>query len=491
MALLLVATLSASAPAARQGAVLVPLDLSGDNTASIRQGALDRAVAEKLSDRFDVHTLTGEPGDGSEGSARKAAAAGAPYRIEGSVVRIGKSVSLELRLLSAEPGAYAKTVVASAKEEEPAGGPAAEGLLPAIYRRLATEAVANLKLRFFGDERGAGRKGRIPAFSGTLTRSASYPGEPVSIALSDVDRDGRREVVAAFPDEIGIYRIEGDELVEKARIPSAGPGIVRIETVDLDRNGMDEIVAVRIAAGSPISDIWTFDGKAYRKTVAALPWYLAVSPSEGEGDVLIGQEGGGGEKPVFRIAFNRYGEGATPDRGAVLPLPAGTTPYDVRALRKAPGGRMLAVVDREGVPSLFEPGGRRAGGGSDPIRSVAGKDAPAGERAVGISASRPPARLFAADLDGDGSDELLAVNNLVTPGVFFESVRVRSGAELLAFVQDGGELRLAWRTGQLGFGVQDAFLEEEKGKGIRLGMLVRDKGKLLERQSEWRIVWMR
>ena len=68
-----------------------------------------------------------------------------------------------------------------------------EDVLPPIYRRLTTEATANLKLRFFGDDRAAG-KGRIPGLSGTLTRSASFAGNPVSAGLGDSDKDGYTNV---------------------------------------------------------------------------------------------------------------------------------------------------------------------------------------------------------------------------------------------------------------------------------------------------------
>jgi hypothetical protein len=475
--LVLSGLLLANADAARQGAVLIPIDLSGDNTIGIRKGALDISIAEKLADRFDVQRLPSDTAGDPEAIRKKARSIGRPYLIEGSVIRIGRSVSLELRIGPSDPGASGKTVVATARDESDAAS-GKDDVLPPIYRRLTTEATANLKLRFFGDDRGRG-KGKIPGLSGTLTRSAAFPGNPVSAGLGDSDRDGKRELLVAFTDEIAVYRIEGDDLVEKTRIRGAGPGLVRIEVADLDQNGMAEIVAVRLAGGKPISDIWAFDGKEYRKFVQGLPWYLGVASIEKDGAALIGQEAAedaGFTGPVFRIAFNRYGQGEIPDKGATLRLPVGTGIYGFCML-KSSHGPIYAVVEKNGITALFDSTGLRTGSATDPIR---------------VTESGQPTRLLPIDLDGDGTDELMAVNNLVTPGAFFESVEVQSGAELLAFVQDAGALRLAWRTPQTVFGVRDAFvLENDPVKGRKVGLLVRDRGKLLETQAEWRIVWMR
>ncbi len=352
--------------AGRQQALLIPIAVSGDNAAALQGGSLDRAVVEKLSDRFDIRMRGG----------------GTPYQIEGSAVRIGKSVSFELRVASNDPGAIGKTVVATAQDESVAEGTPGDGL-PSIYRRLITEATSNLKLRFFGDDHRAGDGAKIPGLYGTLTRSAVFPGNPISATLGDSAQDGTRQLIVSFLNETVIFRIEGDDLIEMKRIPDTG-------------------------------------------TI--------------KGQML--------EKGMKVKLSNRK---------------------EIR----------FAAIGADGFPALFDRDGKRLGAATESIFGIDGL------------ISQP--RLLPVDLDSDGVDELIAVHNLVTPGLFFESVKIQSGAELLAFAQDGNTLRLAWRTPQTGFGVVDAFvLEDLKAKTARrFGLLVREKGKLLEGQSEWRIVWMR
>jgi hypothetical protein len=480
------------ASASRQSAALVPLAISGDNDASLRNGTLDRAIVDKLSDRFDIRILSQDGKSDPGALTNKARSLGTPYLFEGSLVRIGRSVSIELRIVQSEPGAIGKTVVASALDDAEGQAPPSGGL-PPIYRRLITEATANLKLRFFGDDR-AGGKGRIPGFSGNLTRSAAFPGNPVSARLADSDRDGKRELIVAFPSEIAIFRIDGDELVEKYRIKDAGTGIFRVETADLDHNGFAEIIAVRFAGGQAISDIWAFDGKDYRKKVAGIPWLLSPVALDKGGSNILGQE----SDPVtffkgdiFRLAFDRYGEGEIPDKGGALPLPPGTGLYSVGALNSGQA-KQIVVFGKGGSISLYQPEGKALGAASESIRGTDFTPAAVSADSLREGPINIPPRFMAVDLNDDGIEELVALNNLVTPGVFFENVKVQSGAELVAFVQDAGTLRLAWRTPQIGFGVTDAFLvDAEKGPARRIGLLVREKGKLLENLSEWRIVWMR
>ena len=146
----------------------------------------------------------------------------------------------------------------------------------------------------------------IPKLSGTITRSAPLPGEMVSTALSDTDLDGKMELVAAYPDAIAVYRVEGDELREKARIPNAGPGLFHVDAADVTRNGVADIIAVRYAGGKALSDIWRFDGKEYRKISSDLPYFLRTADLGPEGIVLLGQASDPGtvfKGPVFRVAI--------------------------------------------------------------------------------------------------------------------------------------------------------------------------------------------
>ena len=508
-ALLSAALLVGSAPhlayAAMQELALFPPKVdgvSGGPDLSQRVGAL---LQEKLKDRFDV-TLVDPAGEQESGERiRKARALGVTYLLTGSLARIGRSVTLDLTISPTEGTGAGRTVVATASDaamEGTSGGAGEKGELPFVYRRLAIEATAKLKLLFFGDGmvgEGTGKR-RIPGLTGSVSRSRSLPGDVVSIARGDTDRDGKEEIVAAYRNAIVVYRTEGQDLAEKARIPVSGDGMLHLDVADLNRNGIAEILAVRYVAGRAFSEILEFDGKEYRRITADLPYFLRVVDLGEEGIVLVAQESDPAaifSGPVFRIAVDRYGLGETLERKEPLPLPEETWVYSFVPLKRGDTIR-YAAVDGGNRLRLYDSRGRKLWEGID---SVFGTetfiDAPV---ASGIGPSGQPVhrrlhlpgRLLAADLDGDKSDELLLANNIVRAGAFFENLRLYSNAELLCFAQAGEGLELAWRSAQIGSSAHDLFLERSTGKGIsRMGVASPDSGKILGRFGEWRLLWVR
>ncbi len=455
---------------------------------------LELALKEKVQDRFDVRLAGPDPGL-PEGDARrrKARALGATYTLTAVATRIGRAVTLDLTLAPVEEPGGGRTVVVAGTDIETL--PQAKEL-PFVFRRLAIEGSAKLKLAFFGDEmvgEGAGRR-RIPRLGGAVARSGNIPGEVISVATGDTDRDGKDEVVAGFGDSVAIYGVEADDLAEKARIPYAGGGVVRVDAADLNRNGTADIVVVRYMSGKAVSDIWEFDGKEYRKIAADLPYFLRSLDLGAEGIVLVGQESDPAtvfRGPVFRIFSNgaRIAEGK--ERGTPLPLSPGTWIYSFVPLRRG-GETRFAVVARGGRLSLLDGRGARL---QETTERISGTDVVLEAPAATVGATRAlsvPNRLFAVDLDGDKNDEIVVLNNLVVPGGFFENLKVYSNSEVLCFAQDGDRLELAWRTAQVDGASRDSFIPLRKPGGrLRIAVATRDSGKILGRFGEWRVLWLR
>ncbi len=455
---------------------------------------LEQALKDKLQDRFDIRLAGPDAGIGDgDARKRKARALGATYTLRGTMTRIGRSVALDLTLAPVEEPGKGKAVVVTGTDAETPPPQSKE--LPFIYRRLVIEGSAKLKLAFFGDEavgEGAARR-RIPRLAGNVGRSRSIPGDVISVAMSDTDRDGKEEAVVAYGDSIAIYRVEGEDLAEKVRIPYAGGGIVRVDAADVNRNGIAEIVAIRYMSGKAVSDIWQFDGKEYRRIASDLPYFLRTLDLGPEGIVLVGQESDPTtvfRGPVFRIPLTPSGGVEEKERGLALPLPAGTWIYSFAPL-KFGGKTRFAVLGEEGRLSLLDEKGERLWAGTDRISGtdlvVEAPLAAQGTRSISI-----PNRLFAVDLDGDRNDELIVLNNLIISGGFFENIRVYSNSEALCFAQEGDGLGLAWRTSQIDGASRDSFIASRKaGSPLRIGVATRDKGKILGSFGEWRVLWLK
>jgi hypothetical protein len=333
-----------------------------------------------------------------------------------------------------------------------------------------------------------------------VSRSRNIPGDVISVAWGDTDRDGKSEVTAAYADGLVVYQPEGDDLVEKARIPDAGNGFVHVDAADINRNGIAEIITVRYVAGKALSDVWEYDGKQYRPLARDRPYFLRTLDLGKDGIALVGQDSDPGtifKGPVFRLIQGKYGTGGDKDKGSRLPLPEGTWIYSFATLKKDGKLRFAFLGDRDRL-FLLDEDGRKLWEGIDavsgtetavkaPLTPTGKEDVPQGTKLLYL-----PNRLFGADLDGDKTDELIVLNNLVTAGGFFESIRVFSNAEALCFAQDGDTLQLAWRTAQTGNSSRDSFLDfSPAGRTLRIGIASRDKGKILGKYGEWHIIWLK
>lgn len=492
-ALLLLAALfclATPALAARQTLALFPPEIvpaGTDNALRPAVKVLEETLKEKLGDRFDVRSAGEGTAYATDDTRRhRARTLGASYVFAGHLTRIGKAVTLDVTIAPVEEPEKGRTVVVSGALENPSA------LTPrdlALFRRLATEAALKAKYIFFGDERvGEGASTMsIPKLSGTITRSAQFPGDMVSIGLSDTDLDGKRELVAAYPDVIAVYRMEGDELREKARIPAAGPGLFHVDVADVTRNGIADIIAVRYKDGKALSDIWQYDGKEYRKISAGLPYFLRTADLGPEGIVLLGQASDPAtvfKGPVFRVAIDRSGKTEVKDRDRPLPLPEGTFLYGFTPLRKGKGVRYAALTDRNRIRYLDEMG----------KELWVGLDAVSGTEITLEGTDRHlqiPGRMAAVDLNRDGIDELLVLNDLVAAGTYFENLRVFAQAEILCFAQGDTGLQLAWRSQLLDASARDLLADQTVPAKIRFAVASRDHTKLLGATTQWRVLWVK
>jgi hypothetical protein len=476
-----------AAEASKQIVALFPPEVEsagGDNVLLPAVPIIEKAMKEQLEDRFDVRTVSfPDPGEVSRERKRgKARTIGASYTITGTVSRIGKGVTMDVTLAPIEESGKGRTVVVSGMLDDMSPVSPAYA---ATIRRLGVDAARKVKELFFG----AGEAGRgVPFLSGTINRSAPVPGDIVSVAVSDLDRDGRMEVAAAYASEIRVYGLEGNDLKEEARIADTGAGLFHIDARDIDRDGVAEIVAVRFVGRKAVSGIWRYDGKDYRKVTPDLPLLLRIVDLGPEGVVLVGQEADPDriyKGPVLRMALRPSGSVEVAGKGAALPLPDGVFIYGFVPLRrmKTKETRYAVLSSRDRLVYV-DSAGKELWEGLD---AFSGTEVPLG----GMHGKVPmPPRMAAADLNRDGEDELVVLNVIVSAGTFFESLRVAGPAELVCFSQDGDSLRLAWRSQQTDASARDLLSDTSRPGFPKFGVASRDRGKILGGATQWRVLWM-
>ncbi len=489
--------------ASKQRVALFPPRAAGLEEGPRVADLLARALADRLRDRFDVRLV--DRGSGADAGERRrmARSVGAQYVLTGNVFRIGHMSTLDLTVAPTEDPEKGRTVVATSRTARPGPEPEskeAETSLAPGYRDLALEASSKLELAFFGDGRtGDGPGARaLPPPAGRVTPSKNLAGDVVSVAMGDPNRDGSSEIAAAYSDSVVIYRMDGQDLVERARISEGGGGLFHVDVLDWNGNGKEDVVAVRFVSGRAASDVWEFDGHAYRRIAHDIPYFLRKVNMGAEGAVLLGQESDPAtifRGPVFRIRRDGTAEAAV--RGAPLPLPAGTWIYSFVPVRFH-GGLRFVRIDEEGRLVLLD------GSGAPLWKSIDAFSGPApaleapmkrlSTSAGPLTADVPslPGGLFAADIDGDGNDEVVVLNNIISGGGFFENLRIRSNAEVLCFAQNAFGLHLAWRTPLIDAPADDAMVEVVPGtKRLRVGIASRDRSKFPGKYGEWRLYWLK
>jgi hypothetical protein len=492
-------------PAGRQSVALFPPQAAGVEDGARVSSLLGQTLAEKLRDRFDVRVVGQGGRSDPEERKRKARSLGTTYVLTGNVSRIGRTATLDLTLAPTENPEKGRTVFVTAEEKRGGGeGQRTPGNadLPFTFRRMATEASAKLKLYFFGDGQiGEGdTRRKIPSLSGKVSRSRNLSGDVISVAIGDTDRDGKPEITAGQSDSIVIYHDEGGDLVEKARLPEARGGLLHIDVADVNRNGIAEIISVYYLSGRAISDVWEFDGKRYMRIAKGIPYFLRTVDLGPEGIVLVGQESDPvtiHAGPVFRIGLDRYGMGELSEQAAPIPLPPGTWIYSFVPVSIQGDLRYVSLGETDRL-LLIDGKGRKMWESIDlvsrtemvVVAAVGGLPGSPGEQEARRLSL--PGRLFAADLDGDKTDEIVLVNNIVSAGGFFENLRIFTNAEVLCFGQYDDRLELAWRTPQIENPARDAFLDiKPGGKSFRVGIASRDKAKILGKFGEWRLYMLK
>jgi hypothetical protein len=481
----------AIAHAAHQVLVVFPPHVLGSDTDNVLRAAvpvLEQEIKARLEDRFDIRPL-GEEGASAAGARRLhlARILGANYVLNESLSRIGREVQLDITIAPIEEPAKGRTVVVSGRLENPSMLTVGD---LSLFRRLGLEGSLKLKYLFFGDERvGEGPEARkIPKPAGVVTRSVPIPGAVVSVAISDVDLDGKTELVAAYPDAVVIYGVIGDDLREKARIPYPGMGLIHVDAASVTRKGVGDIVATRYVGGEARSDIWRYDGREYRKLDADLPCFLRTADMGPEGIVLLGQASDPMDVykgPVFRVPIGSDGRTDLAHPGPALPLPRGVFLYGFAPLRMGKREMRYAVLTARDRLVYLDSAGKELWEGLTAVTSA--------ELVVDGAARhvRVPGRLVAADLDGNGTDELLLLNDLVAAGTFFENLRLYAQVELLCFAQGADNLQLAWRSPQWDASGRDLFVDRTVPGVVRFGVASRERTKVLSGAGQWQLLWVK
>lgn len=448
------ATVEGRSPAVRDAArpdggtrVALLRTAHADGRASRLSARLDDAVAEALA--------------GLDGIVVEAAGAAAPYGpADAAAAARAAPAGSDLVVAGRIDGDRISLVAADA----PSGRlrRAAEASVPEAWRGLAEEAAPAAAA-----PRAA--SSAAPASSGAPAPSSSRGGferledlaatdeievdfpfdDPVDVCLGDVDGDGRAEVIATNQSDVFLYRLEGDagdtdgwRLVEIQKA-SAGFGatLLFLGAADVDGDGKAEILAVDKPGNFVRALLFKWDGNRLNRVWKETGMLVRTLRVRGE-ERVYGQSLGYHqifEGPIVRLRWN----GRAFDQEA-SGLPPRVTLFDFSPVE--PIG-LVASLDRDDLIRLYDAGGAVLWKSTE---MYGGNEIVLEARAPNVK-DEPRRGLLPLDVDGDGLDEIVALQNARQGAVGGGWLRVGSRARfssgrVVVLARERNGLVPRWKT---------------------------------------------
>ena len=507
---------------------LLPFKINAEKDMTYMQNGIFDMLSSRLGQEGEVVVIgrqeaesafkeAGSPDPVNESIARAIGSSlNADYTLFGSVTVFGKSISIDAKMVDVT----AKTPTASFFEQsEDLGGLITKlnqiatkintsvlGRQTEVAQKAAPAATAAPASKPApADERhahpekllkGGGAEGKGSPFImkeeedtafQQFWRSASFKHVINGIALGDVDGDGKIETVVATPHSVIIYRSEGGRFYKALEeFKEGGTRInIGVDVADINENGYDEIFVTCLNGPrtSLSSYVLEYSGKRLSKIIDNSRWYYRVANIPKRGKILLGQR----HKRANPFSGKIYD--MIWQNSEYVPEIDITTARETNLLGFTIGDILndqqdtgvgfrkndhIQVIDSSG--KMIWRSGERYGGST--LFSIGDREDRGG--AV-INPQYYPMRLLAADTDGDGETEVIAVKNYELARSKLEKFRVFTNAHIESLSWDGLGLATKWKTRKISGFIRDYALGDfdNDGKMELVSAVIQNEGRVL------------
>jgi len=286
------------------------------------------------------------------------------------------------------------------------------------------------------------RGGETPMFR----KSRNFKMKICSIALGDVDGDGKVETVTISNQKVLILRNENGRFTKIKEISGRNnQKFIAVDVADIKKDGRAEIfvTCVNKIAGTLDSFVLEFDGRDFKPIAKGEKWYFNVYKTPDNNPVLLGQKRGISDLFFPGIYELTWSNGSYESKDKVS-LPKKTTIFGFATGDVMNNGNesVVAFEDNDRL-RIFSPSGEkiwetdeRFGGSNNFLLKT-----PDSEKRVFL-----PQRVFITDLNRDGNYEVTVVKNHSITGHLFRQSVVYNGAQIVSLFWDGLGLALNWST---------------------------------------------
>lgn len=340
-----------------------------------------------------------------------------------------------------------------------------------------------------------GEAGRAGGVRSHLFDKVAFRG----MSVTDVDNDGKNEVVLITQTQVIVYRYEANRMREVARFDEGAANDFRwLDVADMNGDGAPEFYLASYRSNELFSMILQYKGGKFTPLVRNDRTFYRLlrvrRPKKGEkiadseAFLLLGQREG--LDKAFEGPIRRYGWSG----GNLTPAAPYALPPDLTIL-----GFGLWDINKDGALEVIEVGEDDrlrvlSRSGAEVYSSSEKYGAPVYKFFSQAGAERtdeqgdPPdltirSRVLVEDVDGDGVDEVLVIKNeyaaAIAPGLGV------SGGRIASLIWDGGGLTETWRTRKLSSGVVDyAFGDADNDGSDDLVVAATSSGPLTGERSQ-------
>ena len=326
-----------------------------------------------------------------------------------------------------------------------------------------------------GDWTDAPRASRY--IRGAMWRSRKFKIFIRGLAVGDVDGDGRQETVFINENKVFVFRYINGKFMNVAEMTQPSHNtFISVDVADINNNGRAEIFVTSFSGTDTLrSFVLEWDGKQLIKIADKEPWYFRVIQAPDlKGQILVGQKRSikkifYGSIYEFEWRNNKY----VPANAYILPKSANV--YGFAYGDATNNGRMVTVAyTRDERLRLFDNGeeewtsNKRYGGHSiyltknSSIESTRTKIA--GDP-VPLERVYLPQRVIIADMNKDGKNEVVVVQNIDSAGRVFGRLRLFVSGQIKSLFWDNVGLYEQWETHDISGFISDFAVTDFNNDG--------------------------
>jgi TolB-like protein len=368
--------------------------------------------------------------------------------------------SLETVAASINAQVFGRPETATA-QAQPVARPMNEALI--VNETQAGTAYANPSLKYEDADTSMGR-----------WRSQTLPFASRGMVVCDGDGDGQNEIFVMTDSSLIAYRVMNGEMRQIAEMTlPRSRNYVRLNSMDINRNGRHELVIAAAIDQEPRSLIVGFEDGKFSIEAEHIPFFLGVlnmpptfSPT------LVGQGVGRTKYLASKIQQVVKSSGKY-ELGPTVNLPMGGTVFNTTFMPHEDGYQIVMIDDFDRLRVYSSTGALLTVTDESYAGSNLGIEyntAPLGLAPPATNVVPPdkvfiPLRGIPSNLDKDNRFELIISRNISVAAQFFSNYRDYPQGEIHSLYWDGVGMSLQWKTARIKGTVTDYALADLDNDG--------------------------